>query len=145
MNYIEEDINQTVILYQVDRVRTNSDEITKDAKKDGIRYKPPVEINCTYQLFDTENKAYVRNKNLGVYKQLGVLEINVYQATLDKLGVDITLGDYIGLVIDENTIEYFEVNDDGRKSYSNKNTMFGYKWVWRKIKANTVDKNQFNG
>jgi hypothetical protein len=144
-DYIEQDMNQTVILYQVDRIRTNSDVITKDAKKNGIRFKPPVEIHCVYHLFDTENKAYNGAKNLGYYKQLGHLEIDVYQATLDELKVEIILGDYIGLLIDETTIEYFEVNDDGRKSYSNKNTMYGYQWFWRKIKANTVDKNQFNG
>ena len=36
--YLEEDLNQTVVVYEVDRKRTNVNDIYKEAKKDTIRF-----------------------------------------------------------------------------------------------------------
>ena len=145
LDYIQQDLGQSVILYQVDRTTTNVDSTYNESKKGAIRFKPPIEITCTYELFDAENKPLNAPRGVGFYKQLGKLEFYVYQETLDENEVDILYGDYVGLVIDEEHMEYFSVTDDGRKPYSNTNTMFGYKWFWRKISAAVVDKNEFEG
>ena len=42
--YVEEDMNQSLILYQVDLDKTKVSDIYKEAKKDAIRFKPPIEI-----------------------------------------------------------------------------------------------------
>ena len=45
LDYMEEDTNQTVVLYRVDRKNTQVNTIYKSAN-DGIRFLPPVELPC---------------------------------------------------------------------------------------------------
>ena len=42
--YIEQDANQTVILYRVDLEKTKVNDIYKEASKDAIRFLPPIEL-----------------------------------------------------------------------------------------------------
>lgn len=144
-NYLEQDCNQTVILYQVDRNYTNTNSTTYEAKKDEIRFKVPVELHCLYNIETSTNETYVKSKGGIRFKKTGNLTFNLYQSTLDELECDIKVGDYIGVQIDEKHIEYFSVYDDGNKNYSNKETMYGYKNFWRKCKASPVDINEFRG
>ena len=44
--YIEEDINQSVVLYEVDRSKTNVNAIYKEATSGNIRYKAQRKIQC---------------------------------------------------------------------------------------------------
>ena len=46
--WLEGDINIKVILYQVDRVETNEDNIYGETDKNNIRFKPPVEIPVNF-------------------------------------------------------------------------------------------------
>ena len=54
-------------------------------------------------------------------------------------------GDYIGLQVTPERMEFFTVVDDGRINYSNKQSYYGRKPYFRKISAAPVDKNEFNG
>jgi hypothetical protein len=51
--YIEEDLNQSVVLYEVDRRKTNVNAIYKEATSGNIRYKAPKEIPCMYEIKDS--------------------------------------------------------------------------------------------
>ncbi|MCK9541938.1 MAG: hypothetical protein M0R03_07910 [Novosphingobium sp.] len=144
-NYIEQDCNQTVILYQVDRQFTNVNSVTFEAKKDEIRFKVPVELHCVYNIESSTNEVYMKNKSGMRFKKTGNLTFSLYQQTLNELECDIKRGDYIGVQIDEQHVEYFVVEDDGKKNYSNKEYMYGYKNFWRKCIAVPIDINEFRG
>lgn len=144
-NYIEQDVNQTVILYQVDLVNTNINSVYKEAKKDEIRFKTPVEIHVIYLLDEPELKAYNTTKNLGTYLKSGQLKFGVYQATLDELQAEIKRGDYIGVQVTNDHMEYFTVTNDGSMNYDNKHSLYGYKPMYRTITCAIVDPNEFNG
>lgn len=142
-NYIEQDMNQTVVLYQVDLDKTNADALYGETKANQVVYKAPVEIHCVYEISEPELKSYDKTKNLGTYMKTGKLTIGVYQETLDELGVDIKKGDYIGVQISQTHMEYFTVFNDGRNNYDNAHTLFGIEPLFRTIEGYQIDKSEF--
>lgn len=144
-NYIEQDVNQIVVLYEVDLENTNRDAIYNEVAKDEIRFKTPKEIHVLYDLGEADLRAYKNKQNVGGYKKVGKLDFGVYQATLDELGCDIKRGDYIGLPVTPTHMEYFTVVDDGKINYDNKHTMYGTVPFYRSVQCAPVDHNEFNG
>lgn len=143
--YVEMDMNQTVVLYSVDMDKTNSDALYGETNIKDLVFKTPIEIHCVYELEEPELKSYDKTKNLGTYLKSGRLTINVYQTTLDELGVDIRVGDYIGVIVNESHMDFFTVANDGRNNYDNKHTIFGTRPFYRTIICASVDSNEFNG
>lgn len=133
--YLEEDLNQTVIVYEVDRSKTNVNGIYKEAKKDTIRFKPPREVPCMYEIEDAQINAFDSQSNTGTYQVSGNLTVYVMPKTLEKFGCDIRRGDYVAIQIDEHRMSYFTVNDDGKVNNSNKNVIGAYKTGWRVVKC----------
>lgn len=144
--YIEQDANQTIILYRVDLEKTKVNDIYKEASKDAIRFLTPIELPVIYEIGDAEMKAYGTKIQKGVYAQTGKLTFSVLLSTLEEYNCDISRGDYIGVQIDSSHREYFTVTDDGRVARtSNRFTMFGTKPYARKIECASVDLGEFNG
>ena len=144
-NYLEQDMNQTIILYEVDLEKTNLDSLYGESKKDGIIFKTPVELHVVYTLEAPELKSYDKTKNLGTYVKSGKLKFGVYQASLDEMDAEIKIGDYIGILTSENHMEFFTVTNDGRNNFDNAHTTFGYKSAYRSCEAAPIDMNEFNG
>jgi len=71
--------------------------------------------------------------------------LEVYQKTLDDLGVEIWMGDYIGYYESEDRVRYYVVSDDGYVKSDNKHTYGGYKPFYRTITATWVSENEFRG
>lgn len=145
LDYIEQDVNQYITLFRVDRSKTNVDEIYGEISKDDVVYKEPIELNVLYKIETSENKTYDKSQNLARYSLVGNLSFTVFVKTLEDVGVDITYGDYIGVQISDSNMEYFSVSDDGKLNFDNAHSLYGYKQLTRTIKAVPVDKNEFNG
>lgn len=144
--YINEDANQTIILYQVDLSQTKVNDLYKETKKDAIRFKPPIELNVIYEIKDAELKSYSSQIGKGIYSKIGTLTFTILLKTLEENNCDINRGDYIGIQIDTQNREYWVVIDDGRvNSFSNKFSLYGTKPFARTIECAPVDKNEFNG
>ena len=144
-SYVEQDMNQTVILYQVDNAATNSSSVYGETREGAVKYKTPVEIHVVYTIDESELKAYEKAKNLGTYMQTGKLTFGVYQETLDENDAEIRVGDYIGVQVNETHMEYFTVVNDGRNNFDNAHTLWGVKPLYRTIVCASVDQNEFNG
>ena len=144
--YIEQDANQTIILYRVDLQKTNVNDVYVEAKKDSIRFLPPIELPVVYEVEDGETKAYNTKNQKAIFAQTGKLKFSILISTLEEYDCDISRGDYIGIQITPEHREYFTVTDDGRvASMSNKFTMYGVKPMARTIHAAQVDLGEFNG
>lgn len=144
--YLEQDANQTIILYRVDLQKTNVNDVYIEAKKDNIRFLPPIELPVIYEVEDAETKAYNTKNQKAIFAQTGKLKFSVLLSTLEEYDCDIYRGDYIGIQITPEHREYFTVTDDGRvASMSNKFTMYGTKPYARTISAAQVDLGEFNG
>jgi hypothetical protein len=143
-DYTETWINQKVVLYQVDYIRTNTDGLYGEPHTDEIKYKTPIELPCRYKIDESANESYMKNKNAR-YKQVGNISLSVFEETLKEYKCDIKYGDLLGVVVDNKTLIFFEVFDDGKANFSNAETMFGYKRYYRKIKGSAIDESVFNG
>lgn len=144
--YLEQDANQTVILYQVDLEKTKVNDIYVEANQNAVRFKTPIEIPVVYEVGEAEVKSYNDKMSKGIYAQAGKLTFSVLLSTLEEYNCDISRGDYIGVQITPEHREYFTVTDDGRVgATANKFTMYGTKPYARTIQAASVDAAEFNG
>ena len=144
--YLEQDANQTIILYRVDLDKTKVNDIYVESKKDAIRFLTPIELPVVYEIADSELKSYDKTRQKGIYAQTGKLTFSVLLTTLEEYNCDISRGDYIGVQVSSDHREYFVVTDDGRvKSMSNRMSLYGTKPFARTITASQVDENEFNG
>lgn len=145
--YLEQDANQTIILYQIDYEKTKLNTTYYEAKREDIRFKTPIELPVVYEIADSELKAYGKDISKGVYAQTGPLTFTVMIKTLEEYECDINRGDYIGVQITPEHREFFTVTDDGRvASMSNKFTKYGTVPFSRTITCAPIsDVSEFNG
>lgn len=141
--YIEGDINFTVILFRVDRIKSQTDDVYGESDSEEIRFHPPVELKVRPNLEEAQNNSY--SEGYGRYEDYGNLIFTVFEDQLKELGVDISYGDYIGYPDKEDNIKYFTVSDDGKINSDNQKTRVGYKSYYRKITCVTADEDEFNG
>lgn len=141
--WLHGDLNFTLVLYRVDKGKTDLDDVYGEALKDGIKFLPPIEFKGFVQITQPENK-FLGNSKVNQMEP-GNLRVSVYQKYLDELGIDIEYGDYIGYYETENRVRYYVVNNDGRVVSDNRHTYGGYKPFYRTITASPVVDDEFKG
>ena len=141
--WLHGDMNFTLVLYRIDKMKTKTDDVYGETLKDGIKFLPPVEFKGLVQISEPENKNY-GNSRIN-QTEPGNLKVSLYQKQLDELGIDISFGDYIGYYETEDRIRYYTVTDDGRVFSDNKHTYAGYKPFYRTITASAIVDNEFRG
>lgn len=143
---LEGDNNLSVVLFRVDRINTQSVDIYGEARKNDIRYLPPVELPvATLNIDETENMAYNSASGSMRYKQRGKLTFNIYSQTLSELDVELSFGDFIGYSINETSMVYYSIVNDGLLNIDNAKTMMGYKGYFRTVVCAAVEENEFSG
>ena len=142
--WLEGDMNFTVVLFRIDRANTQVDDVYWESNSGDIRFKAPVELKVILNLENGENKSYSPNGNLR-YQDYGNLEFTVLQKQLDEKTVEINYGDIVGYADKQNNFKYFTVFDDDTINSDNPSTQFGYSGYFRRIKCTNVDPNIFNG
>lgn len=141
--WLSGDMNFTLVLYRIDRMKTKTDDVYGETLKDGIKFLPPVEFKGYVQILQPENK-FLGNSKIDQVEP-GNLKVGVYQNHLDELGVDINFGDYIGYYETESRVRYYTVNNDGRVVSDNKHNYAGTRPFYRSIIASAVMDNEFRG
>lgn len=139
--YVEGDLNIVVVLFQVDKKETQTDDVYQEAKTNEIKFKAPKELRVKLALDEAENKAYAEGMNR--YLDYGQLKFHIFQEQLDELSAEISYGDYIGFSDREDNIKYFTVSNDGKIFSDNAHTRIGYKGYYRTITCVTADSNEF--
>lgn len=140
--YLEEDTNQTVVVYQVDKITTQVNDIYKEANKH-IHFLPPVEVPCLYEISDPTLKSYEAKTQNGVYMVNGNLKVYINLNTFKKYDFDIKRGDYIGIMIEENRMYYWVVTNDGKLNTANQMVVGAYKTGFRVIDCAPVSDAEF--
>ena len=139
MWYIEEDLNQSIVVYEVYSSKTNTDTIYKEAKH-VIRYKTPKELPRIFEIKDSQTKSYDSNTNNGVYSISGNLTAYIPVFMFEKYGCNIKRGDYVGVQIDTQRMAYFVVTNDDKVNTANNHYIGAYRTAWRVIEgAPTVE------
>lgn len=143
MEWLNGDMNFTLVLYRVDRYKTKTDNVYGETVSDGIKFQVPVEFKALVQVMAPENK-YMGSSKIEQFEP-GNIRISVYQSQLEELGIDIEYGDYIGYYETETRVRYYVVNNDGRVVSDNKHTYAGFKPFYRTIMASPVSADEFRG
>ena len=141
IEWLHGDLNFTLVLYRIDRLKTKTDDVYGETLTDGIKYLPPVEFNAFIQIATPENKNVGSTKNAQI--EPGNITVSVYLKTLEELGIDIDFGDYIGYYDTENFVRYYTVVNDGRVLSDFKHTYKGYRPFYKTIIAAPVGPNEF--
>jgi hypothetical protein len=141
--YLHGDINMKVVLYRVDRGKTETDDVYAEVGKDQIKYLPPIEINGIVRIEEPKNVSY--KNGLDRYLEPGNLIFSVYIKHLEELKVDIRYGDYIGYPESESKLRYYMVTNDGKVVSDNKHSHFGFKPSYRTITCAFSQENEFRG
>lgn len=141
--YLQGDLNMTLVLYQVDRTKTETDDVYAEVGKDQLKFLPPVEFHGMVQIATAETKTY--NSGLLRFLEPGNMLISVYIKELTDLGIDIRFGDYIGYPESEDKIRFYTVSNDGKVVADGRHKMFGYKPHYRSITCVPTQDNEFRG
>ena len=141
--YLHGDLNMKLVVYRVDRGKTDIDNVYAEVGSDEIKFLPPVEINALVKIDEPKNTSY--KSGLVRYNEHGNITISVYIRHLEELKVDIKYGDYIGYPESETKIRYYMVTNDGRVTSDGKHKMYGYKPHYRTITCAYVQEGQFRG
>lgn len=141
--FIEGDLNFTVILFRVDRIKSQTDDVYGESDVEEIRFHPPIELKVRPMLEESESKSY--SEGYGRYEEYGNLTFTIFEEQLTEQGIDISYGDYIGYPDREDNIKYFTVVNDGKINTDNAKTRVGYKAYYRKITCVTADPDEFKG
>jgi hypothetical protein len=141
--WLEGDMNFTVVLYRIDRYKTKTDDVYGEVLEDGIQFLAPIELKGYVQVLAPTNKFLGSSR----VEQLepGNMKFSIYQKQLYDLGVEIFMGDYLGYYETEARVRYYTVSDDGKVVSDNKHTYGGYKSFYRTITATYVSDNEFRG
>lgn len=137
------DMNFSVVLYRIDRSKTNQDDVYGESLKDSISFLPPVEVKGFLQILAPENPTF-GNSRL-TQTEPGNMRFSVYLHHLEELNIQIQYGDYIGYAETENRIRYYSVADDGRIVSDNKHTYGGYKPFYKTFICTPVSEDEFRG
>ena len=138
MEYINKVLNQTVVLYEVDLERTKIDEVYVESDFKNIVFKTPIELNVMYVIDKAELKTYDTKTIKGYYAKTGKLKFQIMTKELEVNDCDIKRGDYIGIQVTPEHMEFFIVADDGRVNYDNRHTLWGTKPYFRSITCTVV-------
>lgn len=141
--WLEGDMNFTVILYRVDRYKTKTDDVYGEVVEDGVKFLPPVELKGRVAIVAPTNQKLGNTKLR--QEEPGNMTFSIYKKQLEEMQVDILLGDYLAYYESENTVRYYSVVDDGRVVSDLKHTYGGYKPFYRTIIAAPVSQNEFKG
>tara|TARA_R110000824_G_scaffold95901_6_gene230205 strand:- start:716 stop:1234 length:519 start_codon:yes stop_codon:yes gene_type:complete len=143
MEWLHGDMNFALVLFRVNRKKTDVDDVYGEAGPEEIRYKAPVEFNAYVSIMAPKNTSYAD----GLVNQMepGNMTVNIYIKHLEELGIDVSYGDYIGYPETETLMRYYVVTNDGRVTSDMKHTIGGYKAFYRTIICSYVSPNEFKG
>ena len=143
IEWLNGDMNFTVVLYRIDRYKTKTDAVYGEVLEDGIQFLAPIELKGLVQVLAPSHK-FLGNSKVE-QQEPGNMKFSIYQKQLDDLGVEIFQGDYLGYYETESRVRYYSVADDGYVKSDNKHTYGGYKPFYRTIVATYVSENEFRG
>jgi hypothetical protein len=141
--YLHGDLGMKLVLYRVDRTKTDIDDVYAEVGMDEIKYFPPIEFFGLVKIEEPKNNTY--KDGLVRYNEPGNLTISIYKKHLDEMGIDITYGDFIGYPESETRTRFYTVYDDGRVISDNKHNMFGFKPYYRTVRCAPAQDTTFRG
>ncbi len=141
--YLHGDLGMKLVLFRVDRQRTDTDDVYGEVGKDQIKFLPPTEFFGLVKIDEPKNTSYTKGVNR--YLEPGNMTISVYIKHLEEMDIDIRYGDFIGYPESEDKVRYYTVVNDGKITSDNKHNMFGFRPHYRTITCAIAQESEFRG
>ena len=141
--YLHGDLGMKLVLFRVDRQKTDTDDVYGEVGKDQIKFLPPTEFFGLVKIEEPKNVSYTKGVNR--YLEPGNMTISVYIKHLEQMDIDIRYGDFIGYPESEERIRYYTVVNDGKVTSDNKHNMFGFRPHYRTITCAIAQESEFRG
>ena len=141
--YLHGDLNMKLVLYRVDKQKTDKDDVYGEVGFDEIKFFSPIEFNALVKIDSPKNSTY--KGGMLRYNEPGNMMLSVYIKHLDDLKIDIKYGDYIGYPESEDKLRYYTVTNDGKVTSDNKHNLFGFKPYYRTISCAIAQEQEFRG
>ena len=141
--YLHGDLGMKLVLYRVDRAKTEIDDVYAEVGMDEIKYFPPIEFFGLVKIEEPKNNTY--KDGLVRYNEPGNMTISIYKKHIEEMGIEITYGDFIGYPESETRTRFYTVVDDGRVVSDNKHNMFGFKPYYRTVRCAPAQDTTFRG
>lgn len=126
--------NQTILLYKVDKKRSDFDDLYNETPVDNIYFQPPITITAVIKLEEPSNNPYLKSGEL-VNEEYGKLRVSVFSEYLENMGLSIDMGDFFAYDITNKGLVFFEVVTINEKQMDNAKTFMGYKAYWTAFEA----------
>lgn len=141
--WLNGDMNFTLVLYAVDQQKTIKDDVYGEVSSDGVQFKAPIEFRAMVRIEEPQN-SFMGSSRI-VQNEPGNMIFSVYENELTDLNIDIKLGDYIGYWINPSEPKYYSVINAAQPNYDNKHTYGGYKSFYYTYTATPVSPDEFRG
>lgn len=144
-SYLQEDIRHFIILYRVDIINTQVDDLYGQAEAEEKKYFPPVRLNVMVSSPTSEQSNY-GDADGGIRREdIPNLTIKIFLKELEEKNTEINVGDYIEYNHNGTHTRFYEIENAENVFDSNKNTIAGFKPYIRRIIAVPVkdDVSQF--
>ena len=141
--WLNGDMNFTLVLYSVDSARTIKDDVYGEVTSDGVQYHPPIEFKAYVKIAEANND-FINGSRI-LQNEPGNMTFSVYHKELEELKINIKLGDYIGYWINENEMRFYSVVDAATPDYDNRHTYGGFKSFYYSYTATPVIATEFDG
>lgn len=134
-NYMETDHHQTVTIYRVNVVKSQSHSLYGQTKSKDKKFFTPVKLNVMVSIESTQ-QSYLGGNSGGIVREdTGNLEFGVYLKELEEKSVEINRGDYIEYNMNGERPRYYEVENAENVTDTTEKTIGGFKSYWKKVTA----------
>lgn len=131
--YFHTHLNQHMLLYQVDRVKSTIHPLYKEALPEQFEFLAKLEIPCSVEI-TKEDGAY-KEDNFG-YEEIAFAKIYILEKTIKENSIQIKIGDYAKY--EDRFYEFTKVHNIADSSMFSKN----YKNIVRSFSARLAKKDQ---
>jgi hypothetical protein len=131
--YLKSDVVNSIILYRINILDTEVDDLYGETKPSEKKYFPPIRVNGLVTI-ESSRQQYFPGSQI-TRDDSGVLVFKVFIRELEELDVDINRGDIVAYNISGEQERYYEVTNANNIVDSTDKTILGARPFWRVITA----------
>lgn len=134
-NYLKSDIVHQILLYRVNVIESQVDDLYGQARASDKKYLPPVYLDVMITVEGQEQKYYGDGQGGITRDDTGTLRFGIYLDELKEKNVEINRGDIVEYNMSGERDRYYEVENAQNVTDETEHTIAGFKPYWKRIKA----------
>jgi len=134
-NYIKSDVVHQILIYRVNIIETQVDDLYGQAKSQDKKYFAPVAVDAMVNVGDQEQANYGDGQGGIARDDTGELSFGIYLDELKEKSIEVNRGDIIQYNMSGDRDRYYEVQNAQNVVDETSQTIAGFKPYWKRITA----------